>query len=143
LKKRQRLLINYCLINGILLLLLLTYLIVLRFTDPTPLSILTQCPAHTFFGIYCPGCGGTRAIKSILTGHWIQAFICNPAVTLFSFLFVIYDVRILMAILYNCPTLPWPKRWMWISLSAIFLVNFLIRNYFLLFQGIDYLSNIQ
>ena len=32
-----------------------------------------QCPIHGALGILCPGCGMTRAVTLLLTGHWQMA----------------------------------------------------------------------
>ncbi|MBQ6855594.1 MAG: DUF2752 domain-containing protein, partial [Lachnospiraceae bacterium] len=33
------------------------------------------CMFRMLTGLYCPGCGGTRAVKALLTGHPIQSFL--------------------------------------------------------------------
>ena len=51
------------------------------------------CIFHLITGFYCPGCGGTRAIKSILHLDFYQAFRYNALVTVlipFTIIFLIY-----------------------------------------------------
>lgn len=43
------------------------------------------CIFHTITGLYCPGCGGTRAVKEFLKGNWILSFFYHPIV-LYGFL---------------------------------------------------------
>lgn len=43
-----------------------------RFTLPCLLNLLT--------GLYCPGCGGTRAFKYLITGHILKSIYYNPIV---------------------------------------------------------------
>ena len=40
---------------------------------PTRFSFYPPCPIHEYFGILCPGCGGTHALASLLRGHFIDA----------------------------------------------------------------------
>lgn len=53
------------------------------------------CLFHKITNFYCPGCGITRMIFSLLKGHIYEAFRCNPFVfILFPFLifYVIYNI---------------------------------------------------
>lgn len=38
------------------------------------------CMLYRVMGLYCPGCGGTRAVHFLLTGKLIKSFIYHPAV---------------------------------------------------------------
>lgn len=46
--------------------------------DPAQLSFLPRCPLHTLTGLYCPGCGSTRAMHQLAQGHLAVAFGLNP-----------------------------------------------------------------
>lgn len=41
-------------------------------------SLLPSCPFHALTGLYCPGCGSTRALYSLLHGDAVQALAMNP-----------------------------------------------------------------
>lgn len=41
---------------------------------------LPPCLFHLVSGYYCPGCGGTRAVRALLSGHFIQSVYFHPAV---------------------------------------------------------------
>jgi len=45
-------------------------------------SPLPACPMHAFTGLYCPGCGATRAMHALVHGDFAQAMAMNPAFTL-------------------------------------------------------------
>lgn len=38
------------------------------------------CLFHLLTGFYCPGCGGTRAIRLMLQGYWLQSLQYHPFV---------------------------------------------------------------
>ena len=46
------------------------------FEPGTDLHFLA-CPTFTLTGLYCPGCGSTRAVHHLLHGRWGQAFSAN------------------------------------------------------------------
>lgn len=37
------------------------------------------CPTYAWLGMYCPGCGSTRALSALLHGHLAAAWSYNPA----------------------------------------------------------------
>ncbi len=50
--------------------------------DPSSVVFLPRCPLYTMTGIYCPGCGATRALHALLRGHWLAALRLNALFTL-------------------------------------------------------------
>lgn len=50
-------------------------------------QLLYPCLFHQITGLFCPGCGGTRAFTSLLQGHFISCFIYHPFV---FYCFVMY-----------------------------------------------------
>lgn len=51
---------------------------------------LPPCVFHSLTGLYCPGCGGTRACRLLLSGHIVQSFLHHPGVILAAVLYVGY-----------------------------------------------------
>jgi len=45
-------------------------------------SLLPSCPLHSCTGLYCAGCGSTRAVHELLHGRAVQAMGYNPLTTL-------------------------------------------------------------
>lgn len=58
------------------------YLCILRNFIPT-----VPCFFSTVLGIYCPGCGGTRALTALLHGHFLRALWYHPFVPYFAFVY--------------------------------------------------------
>lgn len=71
----------------IYLLLFILGIIYLLFGDI--LHIYIFCPIYKITHLYCPGCGMTRALKSLITGNFYQAFRYNNLIFLLPF-FIIY-----------------------------------------------------
>lgn len=52
----------------------------LLFPALKPLFHLPPCLFHLISGYYCPGCGGTRAVRALLRGQFLQSFFYHPFV---------------------------------------------------------------
>ena len=46
--------------------------------NPVTARFYPPCPFHKLTGLYCPGCGSTRALHQLLHGHVAAAFDLNP-----------------------------------------------------------------
>lgn len=55
-----------------------------------PLSGLYECPIYKFFGLYCPGCGLTRMLLSMIKLDFYQAFRYNPLMFILFFVLFVY-----------------------------------------------------
>jgi hypothetical protein len=44
---------------------------------PDQMAFYPQCPIHQYFGIFCPGCGATRALAALLHGRFTDALRLN------------------------------------------------------------------
>lgn len=102
----------------------------------------SSCPFHDFVHLYCPGCGGTRAMIAIFQGRWIHSLLCNP-VSLYLFLgFVAMDIRAALRIYRNQDRpVRVPMGYLW-GLLGLSLANFMVRNVLLVVFGIDYLGDL-
>jgi len=46
--------------------------------DPARVGLFPPCPLHHYTGLWCPGCGTTRALHQLLHGNVATAFRFNP-----------------------------------------------------------------
>ena len=53
-------------------------------------QLLYPCLFHRITGLYCPGCGGTRAFTSLLQGDFISCFVYHPFVFYCFVMYVLY-----------------------------------------------------
>lgn len=58
--------------------------------NPTGANLVGSCLTNSLFGIYCPGCGLTRCLYSILHLDFYQAFRYNSAVFILLPVFAVY-----------------------------------------------------
>ena len=55
-------------------------LVYVYFIDPMNSAGAPSCVFHDLTGLYCPGCGGTRAMHALLHGQLRQAIGFNPLI---------------------------------------------------------------
>ncbi|MFP3156298.1 DUF2752 domain-containing protein [Lachnospiraceae bacterium ZAX-1] len=102
---------------------------------------LFPCLLHFLTGYYCPGCGGTRAVKAFLEADFIASAVYHP--------FVMYSVIIGGGFMASHTIekisrnkikigLKYRDIYLWIAL-AIVAVNFIVKN-IALFMGVDLLN---
>lgn len=104
-----------------------TALLLSRVDPAAPDTLLPPCPIHALTGLFCPGCGSTRALHALLHGDVVQAIAMNPL------LVVAIPVLALMAI--NAAgwmprgsarlwrQLARPLPWLWVLLGYALLRN--------------------
>jgi Protein of unknown function (DUF2752) len=96
---------------------------------PTASSFYPSCPVYTMLHLYCPGCGGTRALAALLQGQFAQAVHFNPVfVGLLPFLLVFLALSYWRAIYSD--KFQWPAisdSWLKLLLALIFVFT-VVRN---------------
>lgn len=100
------------------------------------------CLMHTMTGLYCPGCGGTRAVSFLLHGDFLLSFRYHPLVPYVAVIcgwFMISQTierisrhKIRIAMRYR-------DIYLWIALTIVIL-NFILKNVLLIGWHIDLLQ---
>lgn len=105
----------------ILLLLLIGYLVL-----GNKFHIYIDCPIKKITGLYCPGCGITRMLFSIIQLDFYQAFRYNPLIFLslpIIIVFIIDKIITKEEPLYNKVSTK-----IWIIIIVIFIIYGILRN---------------
>ena len=103
-------------------------LVLLRF-DPATSSFYPRCPVFLWLHLYCPGCGGTRALAALLHGRLVEAMHWNPMMVIFlpfvAVFFAVSYARAIKAEPFCWPTIPDAALQLCLGLIGIFTV---LRN---------------
>lgn len=96
------------------------------------------CMFVLVFGMYCPGCGGTRAAKALLEGRVLASFLYHPLVLYAVVLYLWFMVSHTLSLIGVKHIRPMKYRniYLWIALLIVVL-NFVVKNILLLGFGIE------
>ncbi len=114
----------------LLLLLAAAYLALSKLTGIRLSRLTLPCIFHDLTGWYCPGCGGTRALRLLLGGDVLKSLYYHPFVVYGVALYVWFMVsnsieyisrgRLRIGMRY--------RKWYVIVGAAVIVLNFVIKN---------------
>lgn len=91
------------------------------------------CIVYRLFGIYCPGCGGTRALSALLQGHFLVSAWYHPLVIYTIIIFGGFMISQTLARLHFGKVKGWRfHEWHLYAAVAIMIGNFILKNILLL-----------
>jgi hypothetical protein len=96
----------------------IAFLLFIWFRRRWKLWEFSGCYVRNSLHIYCPGCGGTRAITAFFEGHPLRAFFCYPALFVAAGVIVWCDGVLLTAAIRNSPRPLRLIRW-WLILIPV------------------------
>lgn len=100
-----------------------------------------RCVFRLFTGLYCPGCGGRRALRALFHfGDVWRSFLIHPfvlyAVVIFSAFALSFAIHVVSG--RKVAMLKFRMIYVWIGIVLI-LVNWIVKNIFLI-NGVDILK---
>lgn len=106
--------------------------------------LLPGCLFHEFFHLYCPGCGGTRAVDALLQGKFLHSLLYNPFILYTALVFVYYYIAAGYTFLVKRDGKIYYKISNWILFFAPVLIigYFVLRNLLLVYFHIDFLQDL-
>jgi len=91
-------------------------------------NFIPSCDFYSSFGLYCPGCGLTRCILSIMHGKIWLAFRCNAfAFCMILGLLILYIEAVLLSFGKDVHILP-RKSWFYVAFAVASAVYLILRN---------------
>ena len=105
-------------------------------------SSITYCLFYDLFHLYCPLCGGTRAVFSILRLDIASACMQNAFLLYLIAATVYYDVSVAIKLLSGKRDAFRVQKWMLVTTCAFCLVFFIVRNLMMIAFGIDPLGDL-
>lgn len=110
------------------------------FPGSFPIGTL-PCVFYKITGFYCPGCGGTRAIKAFLQGNIIKSLLYYPAVLYIAVLYTIFMVSQTISRMSNKKRKVFSfKKHHIIILIALILCNWIFKNFLVYYYHVDVLK---
>lgn len=109
----------------------------LAFVSIPIVKMFGQCLFAKALHLYCPGCGGTRAVASLLRFDFLTSLRYNPLVLMFVSLFVYYDIKAVINIIKGKDKVLGLNAKLLFVILAVVLAFFILRNALLLIWHID------
>ena len=102
----------------------------------------SMCLLHDFLHLYCPGCGGTRAVVALLRGQIVHSLRCNPLSAYLAVGYLALDIRIAVAIVRGeSYAIRVPMWYLWVML-ILAILHCVVRNVLMITIGYDYLGDL-
>ena len=100
------------------------------------------CLLHDLLFIYCPLCGGTRAVSALMGLNFALAWQSNAFVVLVAGVGSIFYVIAWVRLLRGKEKLWILPGWLWISLAVLMIVFGVLRNVLMIGWGVDPLGDL-
>ena len=105
---------------------------------PKPLSrILGGCLMHDLLWLYCPLCGGTRAVGSLARGAFLEAIRYNALAVVGGAVFAVLEVVAWVCFFLKKPSPVRLGKRFWIVCGVVALLFFICRNVLMIAFGVD------
>lgn len=122
-------------LHGLAILGVLLLPLYMKLTEYTN-GIFGDCLMHRFF-IYCPLCGGTRAVAALSRFDFVSAWNYNAYVVILSFVALGVDIWAWVRYFQKKEPLVIFSKWAWIAFCVSLVFYLIFRNVLMIFFGID------
>lgn len=103
---------------------------------------MTGCVLHDWLFLYCPLCGGTRAVEALLRLNFAAAFHANAYVALLAVVALAHYIVAWVRLLHGRTVLFRFLAWEWIAAAVLLLVYGVLRNVAMIRLGYDPLGDL-
>ena len=104
------------------------YLVILVYNHPSEYGLIPPCQFHQWTGLFCPGCGATRAVHYLLRGDWRMSLHYNPLVLLSLPLILFFSVRSFYEMLHQRSFYFPQQAKLYLGLAIVMILFFALRN---------------
>lgn len=80
---------KFILIEGVII---LGVFLIWIFVNSSFITLVPKCMIREYFGILCPGCGGTTCVINILKGNFIEAAKANIIIFIAIIYFIMFNI---------------------------------------------------
>ena len=122
------------LIGWLCILVIVVYLLLAKYTPFDLLSFVPPCGIRVLTGFYCPGCGGTRAVRALIQGKLITSFLYHPFVmycTVIAGFFMISNTLQLIFGKHVKVGMKYRDGYLYGS-AAVLVINWILQNIYIL-----------
>ncbi len=100
---------------------------------------MPPCVFHTLTGYFCPGCGGTRSLKALLSGRFLVCAVDFPmimyAAVVYAWFMISQTIEKVSS--HRIPIgMKYRHAWVYASL-VIVIIHFIVKNLFYIKTGIE------
>lgn len=103
---------------------------------------MTGCVLHDRLFLYCPLCGGTRAVAALLKMNFVAAFHANAYVTALAVVAAVHYIVAWVRLLRGGTVLFRFLAWEWITVGVLLLLWGVLRNLLMIRVGYDPLGDL-
>lgn len=112
-------------------------ILILRFKKININNIVGDCVLYKYYGLYCSGCGGTRAVKSLICGDVYSSLLYHPIVIYLTAFYFVVMTKYIICILTRNKIKPFRFRPVHgYIVIIIILLQCLIKNFFVIAFGV-------
>lgn len=102
-----------------------------------------RCITKEYLHVYCPACGGSRALVSLLKFNLLESFILFPPLLLAVIIIFELDFRMFLCAYHNTDKYMKNYTYRRFYILVFFIVaNFILKNALLVFFNIDLIGDI-